>query len=48
MNKERTVQDVFDDERENENRIEEIQEELECLKEELKNRKNYKQVLNKN
>ena len=39
MNKERTVQDVFDDERENENRIEEIQEELECLKEELKNRK---------
>jgi hypothetical protein len=39
MNKERTVQNVFDDKRENENRIEEIQEELECLKEELKNRK---------
>jgi len=39
MSKERTVQDVFDDERENENRIEEIQEDLECLKEELKNRK---------
>jgi len=36
---ERTVQDVFDDIRENDNRIEEIEEELECLKEELKNRK---------
>ena len=37
--KERTVQDVFDDRRENDNRIEDIEEELECLKEELKNRK---------
>tara|TARA_B100000768_G_C11263763_1_gene370028 strand:- start:679 stop:1179 length:501 start_codon:yes stop_codon:yes gene_type:complete len=37
--KERTVQNVFDDKRENNNRIEEIKEELECLKEELKNRK---------
>ena len=36
---ERTVQNVFDDIRENDNRIEEIEEELECLKEELKNRK---------
>ena len=36
---ERTVQNVFDDKRENNNRIEEINEELECLKEELKNRK---------
>ena len=35
-NKERTVQNVFDDQRENDNRIEEIYEELECLKEELK------------
>jgi len=37
--KERTVQNVFDDKRENDNRIEQIEEELECLKEELKNRK---------
>ena len=37
--KERTVQSVYDDIRENDNRIEEIEEELECLKEELKNRK---------
>ena len=35
----RTVQNVFDDKRENNNRIEEIKEEFECLKEELKNRK---------
>ena len=35
----RTVQDVFDDKRENDNRIKEICEELGCLKEELKNRK---------
>jgi hypothetical protein len=35
-NKERTVQNVFDDQRENDNRIEEIYEELEFLKEELK------------
>ncbi len=40
--KERSVQHVFDDKRENENRIEEIYEELECLKEELKNRHNLK------
>ena len=40
--KERTVQDVFDDERKNKNRIEEIEEELEMiteLKKELKERK---------
>ena len=36
--KERTVQNVFDDIRENKNRIEEITEDLVCLKEELKNR----------
>ena len=37
--KERTVQDVFDDERKNDNRIEELEEEIEYvkqLKEELK------------
>ena len=38
MTTERTVQNVFDDKRENNNRIEYIEEELECLKEELKNR----------
>jgi hypothetical protein len=37
--KERTVQNVFDDQRENDNRIEEIEEELSELKEELKTRK---------
>ncbi|MAZ80144.1 MAG: hypothetical protein CMD72_05320 [Gammaproteobacteria bacterium] len=35
---ERTIQNVFDDERENENRIEEIKEELKELKQELKER----------
>ena len=37
--KERTIQNVFDDIRENNNRIEEIEEELTEMKEELKNRK---------
>jgi len=44
----RTVQDVFDDERNNYNRIEEIEEELELikdLKEELKERKKKTKVL---
>ena len=40
--KERTLQDVFDDIRENDNRIDEIEEELTELKEELKNRKKLK------
>jgi hypothetical protein len=40
--KERTVQDVFDDERKNNNRIEEIEIELSELKAELKNRKKLK------
>ena len=40
--KERTVQDVFDDERENNGRIEEIVEELKEMEEELKNRKKLK------
>ena len=46
--KERTVQDVFDDERNNKNRIEEIKEELEMiedLKEELKECKEKKNIL---
>ena len=46
--KERTVQDVFDDERKNKNRIEEIEEELEMIKElteELKECKEKKKVL---
>lgn len=38
-NKERNIQNVYDDQRENDNRIEEIQEEITELKEELKNRK---------
>ena len=45
---ERTVQDVFDDERKNRNRIEEIEEELEMiveLKKELKERKKKVKIL---
>ena len=45
---ERTVQDVFDNERKNRNRIEEIEEEIECIKElqkELKECKEKKKVL---
>jgi hypothetical protein len=48
LQKERTVQDVFDDERKNRNRIEEIEEEIECIKElqkELKECKEKKKVL---
>jgi len=44
----RTVQDVFDDERKNRNRIEEIEEELEMiteLKKELKERKKKEKIL---
>ena len=47
---ERTVQDVFDDERKNDNRIEEIEEEIEMIKEykkELKECKNKKKILKK-
>ena len=49
-NKERTVQDVFDDERKNDNRIEEIEEELEMvteLKKELSQCKKKIKVLKK-
>ena len=49
-NKERTVQDVFDDERKNDNRIEEIEEELEMiveLKKELSQCKKKRKVLEK-
>mgnify|MGYP001321987886 CR=1 FL=1 len=46
--KERTIQDVFDDERENNNRINEIEEELINLKKELIIRKKIKSGIEKN
>ena len=45
---ERTVQDVFDEERKNRNRIEELEEEIECvnqMKEELKECKKKANIL---